>query len=90
MRDTKRAIQSTRSGDSDPVKPVPPADLWDRLAAFNVVYDKPRGAFTVTEYATQFGMNDSATRRRLNALVGEGKIEKVGKWYRLKENSDAS
>jgi hypothetical protein len=95
MRDTKRAVRPASSGDSEPIaKPAPPTDLWAQLdAALATVswhQERPANAFTVQEYiARAGGRSENWGRRRLNALIKLGKLEHVGKYFRLlKESSD--
>jgi len=72
------------------VKPVPPTDLWDKLAAFNTAYVRPEGSFTVIEYCTRFNIDDSVARRRMMTLVKAGKLQKTGKYYVIVEDNDGS
>jgi hypothetical protein len=94
MHRKKRAVLVARSGNSVLVKPVPPPNLWDKLATvhaeLNIVTERPPNSFTMSEYAAKFNMSWSCGARRLKELVGAGRVRRVGKYYSIMEDNDGS
>ena len=77
------------------VKPEPPADLWERLEQIHQQLEiaakglRPSGSFTIGEYAGRFGISKSSARRKINTMIGAGKVKRIGNikssyaWYVL-------
>lgn len=61
------------------MKPEPPADLWERLAALESTKPKPVDSFTVAEYAERFGVATSTAARRIDALIKNGTVREGGR-----------
>lgn len=67
-----------------PVKPIPPPDIWEQLAALQEqphVPERPANSVTAEEYGAKFGHTDSWGHRRLRDLVAQGKLKTV-RWGR--------
>jgi predicted HTH transcriptional regulator len=83
MPRAERALQLAPSQSEQPrVRPVPPDDLWDQLAALNeqVCVETPRqpGSFTTSEYAERFGISEPTALRRIQKMIKAGDVLKHG------------
>jgi Fic family protein len=76
-------IRPPSRASDEAVKPTPPDDLWDKLDALQEHFARPIGTFTLNEYQQRFGLKPSTAGRRLKELLKLGKVERVGKWWRL-------
>ncbi len=76
---------ATRGNHDAMTKPVPPSDLWAQLDALNqeVYVSRPPDVFTVKEYAERYSMSYSNAGRMVTTLIEKGRVERVGKWYRI-------
>ena len=79
MRSPKRAVLVARRTDSDAVaKPVPPADMWEKMAAL-LSKTKPPNSFTCKEFFDRFQVKPSNGRHLIARLISDGKVKRLGR-----------
>lgn len=82
MPGNSKTLQLASGPDNQAVKPVPPADLWERLDAevSRMNAEAPEGAFTIPMFRERYRVTEMVARRMVGNLCRDGIIREVGRF----------